>query len=649
MSELKRVAGYGTIIALTIGSIMGTGMFMGPAIGAAKAGNASILSWLILSVLSLYIGACFGELIAMFPRAGGVYEFGKQTYGRFASFIIGWLAWLVGNITTVVLIVAGVEYLLPGPRFIIIKIALSCVFLFVLNLVAMLGMRESSTMVITFTIISFIAILGVLIPGLFFFRPENILPIYTGEITPIFITIFFIAESFFGWEAASYLAEETKNPEKIIPRSLLISSFLVATLAVLLAVCMLGVLGKDVLAQYTAPLIQFSQKVFELWGLGQVGVLLDAVRIGAYLTLLGCAAGNIITMPRLLLALARDKLFLAQFAEIHPKFATPHRAIIFQFFVCIIILLIGFGRYKMLLSLLVPLGLVMYSTVMVAVSVWRFKAPNLDRKFKAPLGKFVPWLIVIFFISLVYLWARNEPESLTILGLGGSLIFIGVPLYWLIELYNDPNMITEVNDLLAYLSLVTESINIPIYIRKEILTLVGNIEAKDVLEFGCGVGTLTIHLSKAIGPQGTIYATSFSKNHLKITQKRLLTEQYKTQSPQQARVLFLHDLEHTTRVHPDVGRIDAAISVGTIGYLQDVEKVLQEINELMVEGGKICFMDYGDFFHVMPNVAWLSDNKKIEQIFRDNGFSVWVKRKKGLLWNYIFIYGIKFRRDVPMV
>ena len=113
MAELKRVLGYKTILALTITSVMGSGMFFGAALGASYSGNASIISWAILSIVAVYISTFFGELVAMFPRAGGVYEFSKHAYGRFTSFLMGWLAWIVGNLTTALLIVAAIDYLIP--------------------------------------------------------------------------------------------------------------------------------------------------------------------------------------------------------------------------------------------------------------------------------------------------------------------------------------------------------------------------------------------------------------------------------------------------------------------------------------------------------------------------------------------------------
>lgn len=643
MTELKRVAGKWTVLALTIGSVAGTGIFFGPAIAASYAGIYSLISWLILGVMAIYIGLCFGELIAMFPKAGGVYEFAKQSYGRFPSFIIAWVTWLVGNITTVVLIVAAIDYLLPSQSMILIKIAVSVIFILVLNSIALLGMQESSIAVITFSIITVLLLVFIVVVGMFHVDTSN-LTINFSQITfpPIFLAIFFIAETFFGWEAASFIAEETKNPEKVIPRAILIATTLLAVLCILLAVVLIGMFGVDKLAISTTPINDFSDLLF-----GRIGK--DVISIGIYLILIGSAAGNIITMPRLLLALARDKLFLQQFAKVHPKYFTPHKAIIFQTVVSLLILGVAFGKYKMLISLLVPLALFMYTSVILTLFVLRIKKPNIKRPFKAPFGKVGPLIVVGFFITLLLSWLFTEPSALTTLKFGGSLILIAIPLYFLIEIYNDPKMITSVNDILAYFTLWTERINLPNFVKKEILLLLGDIKGKSVLEFGCSVGTLTIALAKRVGPEGIVYATSFSRNHLKITRRRIEQQNWDSTKRIYGDVKLIHDLEHTTRVHPDISYVDSAVSVGMMGYIQDIEKVLKEVNSIMPPGGKICFMDYGDFFHIIPNVDWLAKNENIERVFRKCGFSVQVKRKKGIFWNYIFIYGIKSDIDVPYV
>src|SRR3989338_3576832 len=143
MAELKRVLGFGTILSLAIAYIMGTGMFFGAAIGSSYSGNASILAWAIISLVAVYISTFFGELVALFPRAGGIYEFSKHAYGRFMSFLMGWLAWLVGNLTTALLIVAAIDYLIPDPSRAFLKIAIAISSIILLNIIAFFGIEGS--------------------------------------------------------------------------------------------------------------------------------------------------------------------------------------------------------------------------------------------------------------------------------------------------------------------------------------------------------------------------------------------------------------------------------------------------------------------------------------------------------------------------
>jgi len=139
--ELRRALGPFLIFALSFGSIMGTGMFFGAAIGAQWGGAASVLAWPILLPITLYIAACFSELSSMFPKAGGIYEFAKQAYGRFPSFCVGWLGWIAGNFSNTVVVVAGVSYLLPQADFGLYRVIFSILIIILLNFIAFFWSR----------------------------------------------------------------------------------------------------------------------------------------------------------------------------------------------------------------------------------------------------------------------------------------------------------------------------------------------------------------------------------------------------------------------------------------------------------------------------------------------------------------------------
>ena len=181
----------------------------------------------------------------------------------------------------------------------------------------------------------------------------------------------------------------------------------------------------------------------------------------------------------------------------------------------------AFGKYIILLSLVLPLGLIMYIFTILIVPILRYRHPQAARSFKVPFAKIGSFLLVLFLISLMVLWIRQEPNAMHILSLGLSFVAIGIPIYLLLEIYYDPDAIVKVNDALAYFTLITERFILPKNIRNEILTLLGDIKNKTILEFGCSVGTLTLHLAEKVRPIGRVYATDLSEKDLIITRKRM--------------------------------------------------------------------------------------------------------------------------------
>ncbi|MBS3119967.1 amino acid permease [Candidatus Woesearchaeota archaeon] len=647
MAELKQSLGFWPILALSITSILGTGVFFGAGISSRVAGNMILVSWAVLSVVAIYISLNFAELSSMFPSSGGVYEYGKQAYGRLVSFIIGWLAWLSGSIGAIVLIVAAVESLLPGNELFIFKIAISILFIAFLNLIAFMGIEASAMTSLTFAAVTIVLILAVILRGVVNVDFSNFVPFFLydsfrADLLPILAATFLLFESFFGWESVTFLSEETRNPRKVIPTAIVLGTVLVAVLGFLVFFVMLGVIPHDVLARSTDPLNDATPVLF-----GNAGR--DIINLSKYLVLIGGAAASIFTLPRLLLALARDKLFPGQTRAIHPKYRTPYKAIMFQAVVLIIILLMSFGNYAKLIGMLVPLGLILYILVLLSVPVLRIRQPRAERPFRAPLGMLGPVLISAFLVLVIVMWLINQPGAVNLLLLSGSFVLLGFPIYMLMAVYHDPKMIVAINEALSSLYIITERFTLPKSVLKEMIRLLGDVSGKKVLEFGSGVGTITIPLARKVGPNGIVYATSFSKKGLKITQQRVEGKAWKSLEREYASVRILHDVHHTRRVHPYVRHADAVVSMGMLGYIQDADAVLQDLAEVLPENGRIVFMEYADYFHFLPNPVWLDSSLDIEKKFRSHGFAVRVERRKGLLWNYVLIYGFKTKADVAVI
>lgn len=632
--ELKKGFGYWTILALSIGALLGTTLFFGAPIGAKYSGNLLIVAWIILSIVALYVASVFGELTAMFPKAGGAYEFSKQAYGKFASFMIAWTAWLFGSMSTVIIIIAAVNSLDIGlSQF--SSFLLSVAIIVVLNIVAYLGAEASSFLLLALAVIMVGIPVAIIVKGFSVVNPSNFTPFLTHRFSSVFVTLFFMAEAYFGWEAATYLAEETKNAKKVIPKAIMQATAIIGVLGLLMLIVTLGIIPWQQLAGVRAPVNEIAATIY-----GKIGSLV--VVAGVFLALIGTAAATVLSMPRLLLALARDSLFLGQFKKIHSRFKTPSNAILFQTVALVLLLLLGFANYVVLLELLMPLGAVLYISMMLAVVILRRKLPAHERPFRAPFVKAGALLTVLFFIATLAAWLLTVPGAGVFFDTSISLILIGVPLYLMVELYYDPKMITQANDVVAYATFFLQKITgSGSSTRRKVLNFLGDIKGKTILEYGCGVGSLTLKLLQAVGPSGTVYATHFAKNNVKITRKRVEIKKWETERWVYGNAKIIHDPEQMRRVHPDVGYADAIVSIGILGYVQDIKKVLKEMYAIMPVGGKICFVEHSDFFHLLPNVEWLSSDRYIEHLFSEAGFSVNVRRETGFFWNTIYVYGIK--------
>ena len=122
--------------------------------------------------------------------------------------------------------------------------------------------------------------------------------------------------------------------------------------------------------------------------------------------------------------------------------------------------------------MLLPILIFLYSSVLIAVVLLRKKQPNLKRYFKAPFGTVGPIIVVLFFVTLVSIWLGVSENAFHVLKNGFLFVFLGIPLYFLLEMYYNPRAVRKTNNILAYLALFTERIALPLSVRKEILRMI---------------------------------------------------------------------------------------------------------------------------------------------------------------------------------
>ena len=650
-STSSKKMGSFMVLFILVNSIFGTSLFYLPSIGVLAFGPASIISWLVLFFLATIIMLYMSELITTYPTSGGTYEFCKLAYGRFGSFMGGWVIWLAGNLGMALNVQAAAEYFLPSAAVTsIARIVFVILWIVVLNALAFKGVDAGATMLVIFGIIATLVLLFmtlpsfISIPGLLESRFE--VPFQKSFLIPFFqqegmwsilayfgLSLLYITEAFFGYETISYMANEVAKPKQI-PKLLLITIISCGILTSLYVLSSLGTVSYHDYVNDARPFIVQAKNV-----MGTMGAKI--VEFGMYLVIIGAAAGWPITGSRLLQAMAQDKLFPPQFGEPHKKFKTPYKAVIFQSIAVFFfwgLLLWGYthkwnNTYLRLYLIYVVWGLISLTLILLAVPILRRKHPDKERSFKAPLPWLGPLFIITYICILLINWYFIEGVIATAtIRIGLSFLLLGLPLYLLVEMTYNPSAILKANEWLSYIVLIGEKIFFPYSIRNTLLKDMGDITGKKIFEYGSSMGTLTNKLAEKVGPTGKIYGADISLHKVKIAKEK---------TAHHAHVQIIHHphLDDLRLELPE--KVDGVISVGMLSYMQNPQKILTSLANHVNPGGEIVFLDYDKFFYFIPNVPWMSSDKNLIDMFAKAGFDVQIERKNSVLWQYIIISGKK--------
>ena len=621
--EMKKTLSFRVILLITINSIMGTGIWFLTSAGAKHAGPASLISWGILSLISVYIAMCFGELVSMFPKAGGVYEFAKQSYGRFWSFVIGWTTSIAGSVTIAMLLLGALQYLIPAEySYTYIPVAITLIIAF--SYVAFRGMNTSTVMLVSFALITLTAVVAIIVPGFINFQPGNLNPFFVFPSMSILLAIFFIAETFFGWESAIFLSAETKDPTKIMPKALIYGTIIIAILSFLLAFTAMGSIPWSEFSESVAPLKDLGGVHF-----GAVGGIIFAILI--FISVIGATAGWIVTAPRLLMSIAEDKLFFTQFAKIHPKHKSPYISIIFQVLVVSSLVIVGAGSYETLLHMLIPLILVVYSAVLLSVIILRFKRPEIKRPYRVIFGKIGPSITIVFMIFLLIMFIKETHGAMDILRISGGLIAFGIPAYFAIELFYDQKYVTLRRNLVGVIMHHFHTIGLPKITFDKILSLVGPFTKKSsIMVFNSSMGTFTQRIVKGETSFRKIHIANQSKEEIKIFKEKIPAKERKH--------ISIH-LLRSLKIPKKVKNMNVFISFNDLGNVKDIPLFIKDVKRILSRKGKFCFYIKNHFLDMTPNALIVENKDVIVPLFKKEKLIVNYVKKKRFFKTEIFISG----------
>jgi APA family basic amino acid/polyamine antiporter len=418
-----------------IGGIIGSGIFLNPAIVAARVGTASLTltAWIIGGIVALLGAFIYGELAARVPRVGGGYAYLRDAFGPLPAFLYGWALLLImatGAIAAVAFTFASYAGALFGiPDGALPYVAGGAIlFLTAINYV---GVTPAAWTQNVFTVLKLAALAALIVAGLTL--PVNAAaplaaatglrpPMGFGEVLLALSTAFVpVLFAYGGWQQTNFIAEELITPERNLPRALVLGVCGVVTVYLLANVAYLRTLGVVGLAQSTAPAADTMTAV-----LGPGGRRL--ISIGILASTFGFLDLVIMVSPRVYQAMAADGLFFGSFARLHPRFRTPVTAIIAQgVWACFLLVTRTYGQ---LLDYVTFADWIFFGATAATLVVYRRRErEGGDRPgFRLP-G--YPWTMGLFILAAVYVVIGSTRSNPGNAARGAALLAAGVPAYLL--------------------------------------------------------------------------------------------------------------------------------------------------------------------------------------------------------------------------
>jgi len=463
-AHLKQQFGVFSAIMVVIGGMIGSGVFKKIAAMSDLLHHSGwvLLAWAVAGLITLMGSLSNAEVAGIIAKPGGQYVYFQEMYGKLFAFLFGWASFSVIQTATA----SAVAYIfaeslnnvlnsyhlaLPNLPDSIAQITLFHSKDFDLMPFANFGIKTLAVALVL--ILSFINYRGIqygekignilggaVVVGVLF---VIILSFINGENTQVFnqttplvalgnvehksfMSLFFLAMvaafwAYEGWNNVGFLAGEIKNPKRNIPIALSFGTLTVIVLYLMvnMAFFKVGDIGfyQNIAAQSNT--IAAVEAMNTIWIYG--GLFISVLIL---ISTFNSTNNSFMSAPRIYYAMAMDGLFLKSAAHIHPKFKTPHKAIVMQMFWCV--LLIITGSFDMLTEMLVFVAFIFYGCGAFGVIILRRKMPTTKRPFKVPLYPILPLMFTAFSIVLVFTTLYESPGK-SCIGLG--LVLLGLPIY----------------------------------------------------------------------------------------------------------------------------------------------------------------------------------------------------------------------------
>lgn len=410
---LKKEIGVFGLVANMTNIIIGSGIFILPAIVAGILGPASIIAYIFCGLLVTSIMLCYAEAGSKISQSGGDYTYNVIAFGKFAGFqifMIGFFSTICGIAAITNALINTLSEIVPFFQNEIVRVVFILLIFLGLTFINIRGIKQGIGLVKILTVAKILPITILIITGIFFIHPANLKWVSVPGFNDIGAASLILFFAYTGGEGGLQVGGEIKKPERTVPKAILITVGFVVLFYILVQIVVSGVLGNALDPKSATPLVHTAQIV-----LGSFGFTL--LFAGAAISMFGSVSGNVLNLPRCVFAISRDNILpIPSLKKIHSKYATPHISIIVT-----IILSCAFtlaGGFQTLAVFSVAGVLLIYLSLSFVVLKFRKMETMKNKGFTIPGGALVPILSMI--ITLVFLSQLAGKELISI------LIFMGI-------------------------------------------------------------------------------------------------------------------------------------------------------------------------------------------------------------------------------
>jgi APA family basic amino acid/polyamine antiporter len=424
MTELKRSLGVFDVTMLVMGGIIGSGIFANPSVVAGIVGSATLAltAWTIGGAIALIGAFVYAELAFRRPALGGQYAYLRDAFHPMVAFLYGWTLLLViqtGGMAASALIFGRYARELFGiaaPASVIAVTTLA-----VLTIVNCLGVRAGTNVQNVLMLLKVAAITMLIGAGLIAppASAEAVAPPMmqgkgAASLLPALVPIIF---AYGGWQTASFVSGEIKDPKRNLARGMLFGVVGVITLYLLVNIVCIHVLGMDGLAATKTPAAEVMRRAF-----GDGGARLIA--LGITVSTVGFLSQAMLTAPRIYHAMATDGVFFRSIGSVHPRTHAPVAAIALQGIWASAITLIG--NFEAILNYVVSIDTIFFAMTGIALFVFRRREGATESGVRVPGHPFTTGAYVMAFWAIAAATVANAPRD-TLKGL--AILAAGVPVY----------------------------------------------------------------------------------------------------------------------------------------------------------------------------------------------------------------------------